>query len=125
MAARSSPMTRVRIRIPEVPSTRLSPREKRSEIQTTICVPMIAAVTETHPAAPPPVASTATMAATIAPGPASRGVPKGTRAALEVTASGSGLSSALSVSSSRATRRRSNPPATWREGTEMPRNFRM
>ena len=118
-------MTRVRIRIPEVPSTRLSPREKRSEIQTTICVPMIAAVTETHPAAPPPVASTATMAATIAPGPASRGVPKGTRAALEVTASGSGLSSALSVSSSRATRRRSNPPATWREGTEMPRNFRM
>ena len=118
-------MTRVRIRMPEVPSTRLSPREKRSAAQMAMCVPMIAAVTETHPATPPPVVSTATIAATMAPGPASRGVPRGTRAALAVTASGSGLSSTLSVSSSRATRSSSSPPATWREGTEIPRNFRM
>ena len=91
----------------------------------TRCVTTIAAVTLTQPTTGPDADSTATMVATIAPGPASRGVPRGTSAALVATESGSGCSSALSVSSSSATSSNNSPPEICSAGTVMPKNRRM
>ena len=59
------------------------------------------------------------IVATIAPGPAMSGVPSGTRATL-TSWTGTALPS-LPVSSSRATSRRSRPPAPWSAGSVMPR----
>src|SRR5664280_1823138 len=66
---------------------------------------------------------TNTMVATMAPGPASSGVPKGTSATL--TSGTSFGASRRSVSSSRATSANSSPPAPCSAGTPIPRYVRI
>jgi len=63
------------------------------------------------------------MVATIAPGPASSGVPSGTIATL--TSSTSSGSSVFPVSSSKDTMSRSRPPEACIAGSVMPRNVRI
>ena len=60
---------------------------------------------------------TNSITATIAPGPASSGVPSGTSAMLTSWLALGSFS--LPVSSSSATRSSSSPPAPWRAGSEM------
>ena len=65
------------------------------------------------------IAETNTMVATIAPGPASSGVPSGTSATFTFSlATGSSI---WPVRSSSATSRSSRPPAPWSAGSVMPR----
>ena len=78
-------------------------------------MPAAMAVTSGSPSA----CCTNTMVATIAPGPASSGVPSGTRATL--TSRTSAGSSWRSVSSSSATMSSSRPPAPCNAGMPMPR----
>ena len=74
--------------------------------------------TEIHEPREPSTRCTNSIEATIAPGPASSGVPSGTMATLTLPLGASG-SSSLPVSSSIATSRSSSPPEPCSAGSEM------
>ena len=113
---------RVSSTIPLSRMTRVMPTLKRSARKTARWIAtMPAAIAVTS--ATPSDCWTNTMVATIAPGPASRGVPSGTSATL--TSRTSLGSSARSVSSSSATMSSSSPPAPCSAGMPMPRKVRI
>ena len=66
-----------------------------------------------------------TMTATIAPGPASRGIPRGTRATFTASSPVSGWSISLEVKSSIATKKRSTPPESFKDSIEICRARRI
>ena len=95
---------------------------KRIESHRHTCTATTPAAMATHSATPPPrspARCTKTIVATIAPGPASSGVPSGTSATLTPLLPDGCGSSIFPVSSSIATRSSSRPPAVWSAGSEM------
>ncbi len=118
MADSSRPAIPVMSTTPLSRMTRMIATENRMVSKSATCTARIPAAIATKSAASC-ARSTKTIVATIAPGPASSGVPSGTSATL--TSLVWAGSSARPVRSSSATSSRSSPPAHCRAGREIPR----
>jgi|HubBroStandDraft_1064217.scaffolds.fasta_scaffold21057_4 hypothetical protein len=101
-------------------SSRWIARAKRMASQIEIATAAMAPA-RANPSPTPRMRWTYSIVATIAPGPASSGVPSGTKATFARSTSASEGSVAFPVSSSSATSSRSRPPAPSRAARPTPR----
>ena len=118
IAAKSTPEIFVSSIMPPVPRKRESSKAKRIDSQITTWV---ATTAPTTPTMEPTVWACAidTITATIAPGPASSGIPSGTKATFTASSPVSGCSMSLEVNSSIATKNNSTPPESFKDSIEI------